>query len=82
MDKVKRTANALARELEEAMQKDLVEATDSLSRFVTLIGKPYKETAQDRLNKLLETQDELAETAKKLKTLQMEIQNFHVPRWH
>ncbi|XP_042007040.1 probable transmembrane GTPase FZO-like, chloroplastic [Salvia splendens] len=80
VDKVKRTANALARELEEAMQKDLVEATSRLSNFVTLIGKPYKEAAQDRLNKLLGTQQELAATQKKLETLQIEIQNFHVPR--
>lgn len=80
MDKVKRTANALARELEEAMQKDLVEATSRLSNFVTLIGKPYKEAAQDRLSKLLGTQQELAATQKTLETLQIEIQNFHVPR--
>ncbi|KAL1547250.1 putative transmembrane GTPase FZO-like, chloroplastic [Salvia divinorum] len=80
VDKVKRTANALARELEEAMQKDLTEATSRLSNFVTLIGKPYEEAAQDRLNKLLATEQELAAMQKKLETLQIEIQNFHVPR--
>ncbi|KAH6793946.1 FZO-like protein [Perilla frutescens var. hirtella] len=80
VDKVKRTGDALARQLEEAMQKDLVEATDSLSNFLTVIGKPYQETAQDRLNKLLGTLDELTEMERKLETLQIEIQNFHVPR--
>lgn len=80
IDKVKRSGDALARQLEEAMQKDLMEATDSLSNFVTVIGKPYKEGAQDRLNKLLETQDELTAIEKKLETLQIAIQNFHVPR--
>lgn len=79
-DKVKRTADALGRQLEEAMEKDLVEATDSLSKFVTLIGKPYKESAEDRVNKLLGTLDELTAMEKKLETLQIEIQNFHVAR--
>lgn len=80
VDKVKRTADALARQLEEAMQEDLLETTNSLTNFVTLIGKPYQETAQDRVNKLLSTLDELIAIEEKLETLQIEIQNFHVSR--
>ncbi|KAK4418268.1 putative transmembrane GTPase FZO-like, chloroplastic [Sesamum alatum] len=80
VSKVRRTADALARQVEEAMQKDLLDATDSLNNFVTLIGKPYQETAQDRVNKLLGTLDELAAIQKQLETLQIEIQNLHVSR--
>lgn len=78
MDKVKRTADALAREVEEAMQKDLLEATESLENFVKLIGKPYQDLAQQRLENLLATQDRLTSVENKLKTLQIEIQNLHI----
>ncbi|KAK3001161.1 hypothetical protein RJ639_021757 [Escallonia herrerae] len=80
VDKVKRTADALARELEEAMEKDLLETTESLENFVKLIGKPYQDSAQSRLGKLLRTQDELTNVEEKLKALQIEIQNFHILR--
>ncbi|KAL0371316.1 UNVERIFIED_CONTAM: putative transmembrane GTPase FZO-like, chloroplastic [Sesamum angustifolium] len=80
VSKVRRTADVLARQVEEAMQKDLQDATDSLNNFVTLIGKPYQETAQDRVNKLLGTLDELAAIQEQLETLQIEIQNLHVSR--
>uniref|UniRef100_A0A5B7C242 Dynamin N-terminal domain-containing protein n=1 Tax=Davidia involucrata TaxID=16924 RepID=A0A5B7C242_DAVIN len=78
VDKVKTTADALARELEEAMQKDLLETTENLENFVKLIGKPYQELAQQRVDKLLETQDELTNVEEKLKALQIEIQNLHL----
>ncbi|KAL0459540.1 UNVERIFIED_CONTAM: putative transmembrane GTPase FZO-like, chloroplastic [Sesamum latifolium] len=80
VSKVRRTADALARQVEEAMQKDLLDANDSLNNFVTLIGKPYQETAQDRVNKLLGTLAELAAIQEQLETLQIEIQNLHVSR--
>ncbi|KAL3827931.1 hypothetical protein ACJIZ3_016733 [Penstemon smallii] len=80
VDKVRRTADALARQLEEAMQKDLLETTNSLNDFVTLIGKPYQDIAQDRVDKLLGTLAELTAIEKELQTLQIEIQNFHVSR--
>lgn len=80
VDKVRRTADSLARQLEEAMQKDLLETTNTLNSFVTLIGKPYQEVAQDRVNKLLATLDELAAIEEKLGALQIEIQNLHVSR--
>ncbi|PIN25851.1 hypothetical protein CDL12_01403 [Handroanthus impetiginosus] len=80
VDKVRRTADGLARQLEEAMQKDLLDTTNSLNNFVTLIGKPYQEIAQDRMNKLLGTLDELSAIQEKLETLQIEIQNLHVMR--
>ncbi|XP_059660506.1 probable transmembrane GTPase FZO-like, chloroplastic [Cornus florida] len=78
VDKVKRTVDALSRELEEAMQKDLGESIENLENFVELIGKPYLDIAQQRLDKLLDTQDELTNIEKKLEALQIEIQNLHV----
>ncbi|KAI4301261.1 hypothetical protein L6164_034555 [Bauhinia variegata] len=78
IDKVKRTADALAHELEESMKKDLVEAMGNLDTFVKVLSKPYQDQAQNRLDKLLEIQEELSNVEKKLRTLQIEIQNLHV----
>ncbi|XP_022758214.1 probable transmembrane GTPase FZO-like, chloroplastic isoform X2 [Durio zibethinus] len=78
IEKVKKTANALARELEDAMQKDLYETTENLEKFVRIIGKPYRDAAQNRLDKLLEIKDELSNTRETLQMLQVEIQNLHV----
>lgn len=78
VDKVKRAADALAREVEEAMQKDLLETTESMENFVKLIGKPYQDLAQQRLENLLATQDRLTSVENKLKELQIEIQNLHI----
>ncbi|KAK4357375.1 hypothetical protein RND71_022985 [Anisodus tanguticus] len=78
VDKVKRTADGLARELEEAMQKDLLETTRNVEDFVKLIGKPYQDRAQNRLDELLVTAEELTIIEKKLKSLRNDIQNLHV----
>lgn len=78
IEKVTRAADAFARELEEAMQKDLLETVENLENFVKLIAKPYQDEAQNRLGKLLEIQDELSNVEKKLRTLQIQIQNLHV----
>ncbi|XP_031744115.1 probable transmembrane GTPase FZO-like, chloroplastic isoform X2 [Cucumis sativus] len=78
VSKVKRTADGFARELEAAMQEDLNEAVRNLETFVSVISKPYRDDTQDRLDKLLEIQDELCNVGKKLQKLQNEIQNLHV----
>ncbi|PQQ16877.1 putative transmembrane GTPase FZO-like chloroplastic [Prunus yedoensis var. nudiflora] len=78
IDKVKRTADVLAREVEEAMQKDLSEAIENMESFVKNISQPYRDTAQQRLEKLLELQDEISNVDKQLQTLRIEIQNLHV----
>uniref|UniRef100_A0A3Q7I5A3 Uncharacterized protein n=1 Tax=Solanum lycopersicum TaxID=4081 RepID=A0A3Q7I5A3_SOLLC len=78
VDKVKRTADGLARELEEAMQKELLETTSNVEDFVKLIGKPYQVRAQNRLDELLATAEELTIIEKKLKSLRIDIQNLHV----
>lgn len=77
-DKVKRAALALERELEEAMQKDLLNTLENLERLVELMGRPYQDAAQDRLNRMMEIQDELSNVGKKLKMLQIEIENVHI----
>lgn len=78
VDKVERTADALGRELEEAMQKDLVETKESLENFVKLIGKPYQDLARHRLESLLATQEKLTSMESTIKILQIEIQNLHI----
>lgn len=66
--------------MEDAMQKDLSEATQNLENFVKLIGKPYQDLAQSRLDELLKTQEKLTDVEKKVETLQVEIQNLHMPQ--
>ncbi|XP_022769528.1 probable transmembrane GTPase FZO-like, chloroplastic [Durio zibethinus] len=78
IEKVKKTADALGRELEDAMQKDLQETTENLEKFVTIIGEPYRDAARNRLDKLLEIKDELSNVRETLQALQVEIQNLHV----
>lgn len=75
---MKKTADALGQELEDAMQKDLQETTENLEKFVRIIGEPYQDAAQNRLHKLLEVKDELSNVRETLKLLQVEIQNLHV----
>lgn len=78
IDKVKRKADTLAYELEEAMKKDLTEAIENLDTFVKVLSKPYQDEAQNRLNRLVEIQEELSNVEKKLRTLQIDIQNLNV----
>ncbi|KAK1291506.1 hypothetical protein QJS10_CPB17g01875 [Acorus calamus] len=78
IEKVKRVADALSREVDEAMQMDLSNSIKKLQRFVELVGRPYQDSAQKRLNHLLEIQEELANVENKLKTQKIEIQNLHI----
>ncbi|KAK1278376.1 hypothetical protein QJS04_geneDACA016889 [Acorus gramineus] len=78
IEKVKRVADALSREVDEAMQMDLSNSIEKLQRFVELVGRPYQDSAQQRLNRLSEIQEELANVENKLKTLKIEIQNLHI----
>ncbi|KAL2510665.1 FZO-like [Abeliophyllum distichum] len=80
IDKVRRTADALARQLEEAMEKEFSETTENLIKFAELVGNPYQDMAQSRVDKLSNTLNELTTIEEKLKTLQIEIQNLHVLR--
>ncbi|KAD6120139.1 hypothetical protein R6Q59_026156 [Mikania micrantha] len=78
VDKVKRTADNLARKLEEAMQKDLLETTESLENYVKFVGKPCQELAQSRLDELVNIQDELTKMEERIKELQIDVQNLHL----
>lgn len=78
--KVNKVADALAQQLEDAMQKDLSEATNNLVNFVNIVAKPYREEAQLRLDRLLGIQKELSDIRSKLQLLKVEIDNLHVLR--
>ncbi|XVE73144.1 hypothetical protein DITRI_Ditri11bG0093900 [Diplodiscus trichospermus] len=78
IEKVKKVADSLGQEIEDAMQKDLRETTENLEKFVRIIGEPYQDAAQSKLNKLLEIKHELSKVRETLQTLQVEIQNLHV----
>lgn len=78
IDKVRRAADALASELDEAMQKDLSEAINNMESYVKIIAQPYQDDAQHRLDKLIEIQQELSGVEKEIQKLNSEIQNLHV----
>ncbi|CAL9094264.1 unnamed protein product [Musa textilis] len=78
VEKVRRVADKLAHEIEKAMQKDLQHSIEKLNHFVEATGKPYAEAAQDRIDWLAKTQDELAKVEQNLQTMKIEIQNLHV----
>ncbi|KAG0483656.1 hypothetical protein HPP92_011740 [Vanilla planifolia] len=78
IEKVRKVADGLSRELEEAMEKDLLQAIERLNSFIKVISQPYQEAAQRRLECLQETQKELSNTAQKLQDLKVQIENLHL----
>ncbi|XP_006851107.2 probable transmembrane GTPase FZO-like, chloroplastic isoform X1 [Amborella trichopoda] len=80
VNKVNKVADSLGRELELAMQKDLDDTIGNLAGFAECISRPYQEATQNKLNYLLDIQKELLSTGEKLRTLQNEIQNIHIPQ--
>ena len=81
IDKVRKSADALATELEEAMQKDLLQTIDNIESFVKIVAQPYQDAAQQRVDRLLEIQHEISDVEEEIQTLNGEIQNLHV-LWH
>ncbi|CAH1447406.1 unnamed protein product [Lactuca virosa] len=79
VEKVKRTADNLARKIEEAMERDLLETSESLESYVKLVGKPYQDSAQTRLDELVMIQQELTKMEERIKRLQIDVQNLHMP---
>ncbi|GAB2262601.1 hypothetical protein Droror1_Dr00003598 [Drosera rotundifolia] len=78
VDKVKHIADTITAEIEEAMQKELSDTVKSLQNFVGDIGKPYREAALERVDELVELQGELTNVERKLNSLQIQLQNFHL----
>ncbi|KAM3687438.1 hypothetical protein ACJW31_10G075700 [Castanea mollissima] len=78
IDKVRKSADALATELEEAMQKDLLETIDNIESFVKIVAQPYQDAAQQRVDRLLEIQHEISDVEEEIQKLNGEIQNLHV----
>lgn len=78
VNKVRRIADALASELDEAMQKDLLEAINNIENFVKIVARPYQDAAQQRLDKLLAIQHELLDVEKEIQKLNSEIENLHI----
>ena len=66
----------MARDIDDAMQKDLVQATDKLAQFVEAISKPYQAAAQENVNQLLEIQEELGGIEQKLRAMKVQIQRL------
>ncbi|KAI4304502.1 hypothetical protein MLD38_039999 [Melastoma candidum] len=78
INKVNKRVDALAREVEEAMQRDLSDAVRNLENFVDAVCKPYQEEAQSRLDNLLAKQKELSNVAERIWVLRRDIQNLHI----
>lgn len=77
IEKVRKAADGLAQEIEEAMHKDLMQSTERLRYFVEAVSKPYQNAAQHRVDRLVKIQDELAKVERKLQDFKVEIQNLH-----
>ncbi|KAK9139747.1 hypothetical protein Scep_009428 [Stephania cephalantha] len=77
-EKIKRSADALARELEDAMLQDLKETIAILENFVKVISEPYMKAVQQNIDRLLEIEKELVNIDEKMQTLRIEIQNLHL----
>eukprot|EP00252_Welwitschia_mirabilis_P009762 TRINITY_DN2262_c0_g2_i2.p1 TRINITY_DN2262_c0_g2~~TRINITY_DN2262_c0_g2_i2.p1 ORF type:complete len:481 (-),score=114.87 TRINITY_DN2262_c0_g2_i2:130-1572(-) len=75
--KVKRTSEAFARHLEDAMQEDLKKAMDDIELRVSCIVNPCKQAAQSKAAHLDELLDEVKYLERNLQTLQRKIQNIH-----
>ncbi|XP_031500207.1 probable transmembrane GTPase FZO-like, chloroplastic [Nymphaea colorata] len=78
INKVEKAANSLASEFEEAMEKDLAQSIENLELFVEYISRPYIDGLQRRNQYLSGIREEILEVGKKLKALQVEIQNLHL----
>ncbi|XP_074573817.1 putative transmembrane GTPase FZO-like, chloroplastic [Curcuma longa] len=78
MEKVSKVADKLATELNDAMLKDLMNSVEKLNQFVEVISRPYADAAQDRIDRSIEIQEELAKAEQNLQALRVEIQNLHV----
>ncbi|PKA62620.1 hypothetical protein AXF42_Ash012207 [Apostasia shenzhenica] len=78
VEKVRRVADGLAREVEEAMQQDLFQSIRRLNNFVEFSSKPYQDAARQRISHLQEIQADLATFRQKLEDLKVEIQNLHL----
>ncbi|KAK9161185.1 hypothetical protein Syun_007526 [Stephania yunnanensis] len=77
-EKINRSADALARELEDAMLQDLKETIAILENFVKVISEPYMKAVQQNIDRLLEIEKELVNIDEKMQTLRIEIQNLHL----
>lgn len=77
-NKVQRTANSFARQLEEAMQEDLEQAMRNAECQVDLISKPYRHAAELKSNRLNDLLVEIKHVERKLQLLQFKVQNFRV----
>lgn len=75
--KIEKVADALAQEVEQAMKKDLIQSTEKLAHFVQSISKPYREAAQQKIDRLESIQAELANTGQRIQNLKVDIQNLH-----
>lgn len=78
MAKIGRVSDKLAREINEAMEKDLMTSIEKLTNFIEVISKPYAEAAQARIDRSIQIQDELAKVEQRIQALKVEIQNLHV----
>ncbi|KAJ3676280.1 hypothetical protein LUZ60_003692 [Juncus effusus] len=78
VDKIAKVADALALEVEEAMQKDLKQSSQKLSRFVESVCEPYREAAQRRIDYLESVRAELARVEESVRSLKVDIQNVNV----
>ncbi|GJN14327.1 hypothetical protein PR202_gb01138 [Eleusine coracana subsp. coracana] len=78
VEKITKSADALSRKVDEAIEKDIsLCANNRLVHFVENISKPYQDACQQKVDWLQGVQGELSGVERKLQTLKVEIQNIH-----
>lgn len=74
--KVRRAADSLARQVEEAMKEDLERSLKSLRTEVENLTAPYLSAAEERLTRVGILQEELHKLDSELKRLRQSVQNI------
>ncbi|KAK3138879.1 hypothetical protein QOZ80_5AG0374620 [Eleusine coracana subsp. coracana] len=77
VEKITKSADALSRKVDEAIEKDISLCANRLVHFVETISKPYQDACQQKVDWLQGIQGELSSVERKLQTLKVEIQNIH-----
>lgn len=74
--KVKRVADSLTRQFQEAMQKELQESIDMVKAEVEALTKPYHKDAEEEVSRISGLKTELQRINAQLQVLRQRVQNL------
>lgn len=74
--KVKRVADSLTRQFQEAMQKELQESIDMVKADVEALTRPYHKAAEEEVSRISGLKTELQRINAQLQVLRQRVQNL------